>query len=165
MRRLTSIALILLVVAACGGDDDAPSATPGAQATAGPAQTSTENRLPDGFPQDFPQPPDGKIVYSISLEGGWSVFFDSSAEHAALRRFYAEALPKGGWVLSSCEVNEVEGKPLTVIISQKGPELLGVVSIGALAQSDQIPSRYNVALVVSPTPARPMPEKPVACPA
>lgn len=138
MRRLAVLAAVAVFAVACGGGgDDNGSAEPGSTAPPTPPQAvqSTENKLPDIFPADFPLPDDHEVVFSQTTDQSTIIYFDSPQSVAELSAFYKERLPKANWVIQSCQPVESPA-PLLVVTVAKA-ESFAIVSIGTIPGQQQ----------------------------
>jgi hypothetical protein len=121
----SAAALSLLLVSACGGGDDAGSASdagtptadtvPAPSAGTAPAPAAptrppvpvTQNEIPSDFPEDIPTFPTAKPETSVLIPGkGGLVTFSSASEVAEIISFYKQALEEQGWTIEN--VNEAD---------------------------------------------------------
>ena len=164
MRMRTSAVALAVVVSACGGGDDTASTPqPGATDAAAAAPEivrSTDDRLPEGFPDDFPVPEQRTITESMVLESGVTVYMTTPLDAAGLRAFYSEELPKRGWKITQCTVTEVPDRgPLSLIVAVTADRFSAVTIESGKTLEGQ---PYDFYLMISQTP---VPEQPAAtCP-
>lgn len=110
-----ALSIILLTTFGCGAPQTETTSAdrPGSEGATGMEGTSevpaaeSSRELPDGFPSDFPLPPDYDIYESRFVEGDFATganYFvrgKSSADLAELVAFYRERLPQAGFKLIS----------------------------------------------------------------
>jgi hypothetical protein len=125
MGKSLQIILLLLVFAVfcgCGdnkktdstGKDTSQTQTEDKGTTSGDNQTSGENPenksgandlgmkegLPADFPADVPQPPESKVIGSLSSTEGTNVSFESPKTTQEIADFYKAAMSKAGYTVS-----------------------------------------------------------------
>lgn len=159
MRRVLVFAMAVALTAACGGSktDDkianakkggasaSPKGSPGAN-----VKESTENKLPSGFPSDFPLPKDRRVVYSATTEQASLVYFASDRSAADLEQFMSSELPKAGWRLVLCQRAQ-SPQPITVIIAGKESST-AYVGIGySPGSAPQVKDKYSFFVTISKT--------------
>ena len=104
-----SLAAVLSLVVACGGDEGSTAQAPAPAATIqkaaeekppAPKATVTENRIPDDFPGDVPLYPGAESERSLGIPGGPTlVAFSSDDDAESILAFYVRELPGEGWTL------------------------------------------------------------------
>lgn len=168
MKRVVLLVVVSLAMAAC-------TTTDGGTDTAGPTGSPTddrsdvmesrEDRLPEGFPQDFPLPADHRVVYSQWSEQGSVVYFDATQTESALIGFFEEELADEGWVIRECTRTDASPSPATLIIAQKA-EVLTTTVIGQLPNPnvDLDATGYRFFVTVLRTSTEVAQASPVPCP-
>jgi hypothetical protein len=167
MRRLLGVlgVVTLVAAAACGsrGEDAAPT-SPSPAAPAGP-QESTEDKLPDNFPEDFPLPEEYTVLYaSVPSDQTGIVFFRTEESTEDVARFMAAELPKAGWTLSYCLAPVETPRPLRLIQAVKD-KLTVTATIGeqpSVVKKFEGDYSFWVSYVTGA--AAPEPSAPVDCP-
>lgn len=119
--RIILLLLSLAVFSGCGdnkktdkdGKDTTQTQTENQNRTSGENQTSGENTenktgandlgmkegLPADFPADVPQPPDSKVIGSLSSTEGTNVSFESPKTTQEIADFYKDAMSKAGYTI------------------------------------------------------------------
>ncbi len=141
---LALIAVAVLTLAACGGDEATVELPGGGQAQIdqdeggitieGPSGTVQigQAELPEGWPADFPLPEDAEPVYSVGAEGGDSVWFSTGLSTDDLQAFFTEALPAAGYRIdSTMELGGAGGTTVVMVFSGNGMQ--GSVYLGSSA--------------------------------
>ena len=154
MRRLVVATLVLLVVAGACTDGPEPEASPSpSPAPSVEVVESSEDRLPEGFPEDFPLPEERTVLYSqVPGDQGWVVYFDTPLPADQLVAFFGERLPAQGWTLYSCTTADRSPEPVSAVIALKDT-LSATIQIGFIP-AERVPfeGRYAFVAVVVTTP-------------
>lgn len=128
MRRVLLVLVVgALMVSGCGRGKDAAKSSPGPVSSLNPnLKESKDDKLPAGFPSDFPLPKDRKVLYSAESDQGTVVFFASGESSDRIRDQLAAELPKNGWQLVNCTKTPLSPEPITVLLANKNDRLASV---------------------------------------
>lgn len=125
---LTAV-LASVAIAGCARGGEAPS-RPGPELAGFEEVTSTENRLPPGFPRDLPLPRYRRVLYSAASNLGLSAYFEADASRDAMKGFLLKELPEAGWVLRSCHDLVGSPDPAVTIVTASKDEAAVTVTVG-----------------------------------
>lgn len=152
-KALTLVAVLGSLLSGCSGGPKGPEASP-------ISVESTANKVPDGFPSDFPALDGSRVVYSLTVDRGWTVYYDTKASDQEVKKRMASGLVENGWTLTNCATQPAaEVKPVIVITATK-PSLFASVSIGVKTKGVPKPFRYAVTMAQFDAPP---PASPVVC--
>ena len=118
-----------LSIAGCARGGEAPS-RPGPKLAGFEEVTSTENRLPAGFPKNLPLPRYRRVLYSATSNLGLSAYFEAGESPETMKRFLLKELPEAGWALRSCHDLARSPDPAVTIITAGKDEGTVTVTVG-----------------------------------
>jgi hypothetical protein len=108
--RTAPLLVLVLALAACGGDAGSEATGSAGGALPACAQAETRTALPAAFPEGFPLP-EGAVIHSTREEGGFSVaegYLAGTLEPTA--DWFREQLPDAGYELGEGDAEEHEAE-------------------------------------------------------
>ena len=90
-------------------------------------QLDMEKGLPADFPSDVPQPPDSKVIGSLSSSEGTNVSFESPKTTQEIADFYKTELEKAGYKIKPD--GEAVSESNAIIDWAKGEKIVSLVAV------------------------------------
>ncbi len=96
MRKIVYLLTVLFLISITGCSKKSGTNSDTKKTTSG-NEVSSDNKLPDSFPADFPIYKDAKIAGSTKVSGKITVTFEINDKADAVGNFYTQELPKAGY--------------------------------------------------------------------